>query len=180
MSAYNTPSNGGVNMRLTNQLIKNTITETIGEDAIPLVEYLKNRKNVSEFIISEKTDIEIHRVRNILYRMQQLNLAVYKRKKDSVKGYYISYWTFNPKRIKELVVNLKKDKLDKLKARLNKEETNKNCFFLCQNACVRLDFDQSVELGFRCPECGSLLMQQDNTRTIDYLKERIKEIEAVA
>jgi len=112
--------------------------------------------------------------------MQKLNLATYKRKKDSKKGYYISYWTFNPKRVKDLVIELKREKLDKLKERLIKEEANKNCFFICQNTCVRLDFDHSTELGFRCPECGSLLMQQDNTRTIDYLKERIKEMEAAA
>jgi len=167
-------------MRLTNQLIQNTIIEIVGEDAIPIVEYLKNRKNISEFIIGEKTDIEIHRVRNILYRMQKLNLATYKRKKDSKKGYYISYWTFNPKRVKDLVVDIKKEKLDTLRERLSREEANQNCFFICTNTCVRLDFEQSTELGFRCPECGSLLMQQDNTRTIDYLRERIKEMESEA
>lgn len=164
-------------MRLTNQLIQSTITEVVGEDALAIVEYLKNRKNISEFIIAEKTETEIHRVRNILYRMQKLNLATYKRKKDSKKGYYISYWTFNPKRIKDLLVDMKKDKLDKLKERLSREEQNMNAFFICPNACVRLDFEQSTELGFRCPECGSLLMQQDNSRTIDYLRERIKEME---
>jgi len=167
-------------MRLTNQLIQATVSEVVGEDAIPLVEYLKNRKNISEFIIGEKTDIEIHRVRNILYRMQKLNLATYKRKKDSKKGYYISYWTFNPKRVKDIVTDIKRSKLDKLRERLSKEEQNQNGFFMCPNACVRLDFDSSTELGFRCPECGNLLMQQDNTRTIDHLRERIKEMEATA
>jgi len=167
-------------MRLTNQLIKNTVTEIVGEDALTIVEYLKNRKNISEFIISEKTDTEIHRVRNILYRMQKLNLATYKRKKDSKKGYYISYWTFNPKRIKDLVVDIKNLKLDKLKERLTREEANQNGFFMCPNTCVRLDFDQATDLEFRCPECGTLLMQQDNSRTIDHLRERIREMETAA
>ena len=170
----------GDSMRLTNQLVHSTISEVVGEEAIPIVEFLKNRKNISEFIIAEKTDTEIHMVRNILYRMQRLNLATYKRKKDSKKGYYISYWTFNPKRIKDLLLNIKRQQLDTLKERLQKEEENKNCFFICQNACVRVDFEQGTELGFRCPECGSLLMQQDNTRTIDHLRERIKEMEAAA
>ena len=107
-------------------------------------------------------------------------VATYKRKKDSKKGYYISYWTFNPKRIKDLVVNMRISKLDKLRERLTKEEQNQNGFFMCPDTCVRLDFDSATELGFRCPECGSLLMQQDNARTIDHLRERIKEIEAVA
>ncbi len=167
-------------MRLTNQLIQKTVSDVVGEDALPIVEYLRNRKNVSEFIIAEKTKTEIHRVRNILYRMQKLNLTTYRRKKDSKKGYYISYWTFNPRRVRDLVSGMKREKLDKLRERLEREEANQNAFFICQNACVRLDFDQSVDLGFRCPECGSLLIQQDNTRTIDYLRERIREMEAAA
>jgi transcription factor E len=167
-------------MRLTNKVVNDALIEAIGEDILKVVDFLKNRKNISEFIISEKTNIEIHAVRNMLYRLQRLNLATYKRKKDSKKGYYISYWTYHPKRIKDLMSDMKKVKLDMLKGRLEKEEANKNCFFICQNACIRLDFDQGAEVGFKCPECGALLLQQDNTRTIDHLKERIKEIETSA
>jgi transcription initiation factor TFIIE subunit alpha len=171
---------GTKKMRLTNKLVKDTLVEAIGEDVLKIVDYLKNRKNISEFIIAEKTETEIHAVRNILYRLQRLNLATYKRKKDSKKGYYISYWTYHPKRIKDLIGDLRKSKLEMLRTRLEREEANKNAFFICQNACVRLDFDQATDLEFRCPECGAILLQQDNSRTIDVLRERIKEIEAVA
>lgn len=167
-------------MRLTNKLVNETIMETVGEMALPIVDFLKNRKNISEFIISEKTEIEIHGVRHILYALQKLNLATYKRKKDSKKGYYISYWTFHPKRVKEVITELRKEKLVKLKERLAREEANKNCFFICQNACARLDFEQATNVEFKCPECGSLLIQQDNSRTIDYLKEQIKAMETSA
>ncbi|MFW5991534.1 MAG: hypothetical protein ACOCZ6_01595 [Nanoarchaeota archaeon] len=165
-------------MRLTNKLINETIIEAVGEEALPIVEFLKTRKNISEFIIAEKTGIEIHAVRNILYRMQRHNLATYKRKKDSKKGYYISYWTFYPKRVKELVSEMRKTKLEKLKERLEREEANKNCFFICQHTCARLDFEKATNLEFKCPECGSLLIQQDNSRTINHLREQIKEIES--
>lgn len=165
-------------IRLTNKLANETIVEAVGEDSLPLVEFLKKRKNVSEFIIAEKTKIDIHLVRNILYRMHSHHLATYKRKKDSQKGYYISYWTFNKRRIKDIVLALHRQKLEKLRERLEKEQQNKGCFFLCANACARLDFEQSTELGFKCPECGALLQQQDNDRTIAYLKEKIKEMEA--
>lgn len=167
-------------MRLTNKLVNDTVIECVGEEALPIVEFLKNRKNISEFIIAEKTGIEIHGVRNILYRLQRLNLTTYKRKKDSKKGYYISYWTFHPKRIKDVIVEMREQKLEKLKDRLAREEANKNCFFICQNACARLDFEQGTNVDFKCPECGSLLIQQDNSRTIDYLKEQIKEMESTA
>ena len=165
-------------MRITKKVLENTVIEAIGEEAMPIVEYIKKRKNISEFVIAEKTNTEIHFVRNILYKLHNLNLATYKRKKDSKKGYYISYWTFHPKRIKDVVLNMNKSKLEKLQERLLKEEKNKGSFFLCPNTCARLDFEQSIEIDFKCPECGSLMAQQDNTRTIEFLKEKIKALEA--
>lgn len=167
-------------IRLTNKLIQETLIEAVGEDTLVVIDFLKNRKNISEFVISEKTKVEIHQVRNMLYRLHQRHLANYKRKKDSKKGYYISYWTFNKKRIKDLVLEIHREKLIKLKERLNKEEKNKGCYFLCANACARLDFDQSSELDFKCPECGSLLQQQDNERTIEHLRQKIRELETFA
>jgi transcription initiation factor IIE alpha subunit len=40
-----------------------------------------------------------------------------------------------------------------------------------------LDFDQATEFEFKCPECGTLLQQQENVRTIEHLKEKIQELE---
>jgi transcription initiation factor TFIIE subunit alpha len=167
-------------MKLTTKLLHDTVTEAVGDDAIPIIEFLKDKKNISEFIIAEKTNIEIHRVRNILYRLQIKNLATYRRKKDSKKGYYISYWTFTPRRVRDVIADMKRTKLSMLKERLEREEANQNGFFICPNTCVRYDFDQGTNVNFKCPECGSLLVQQDNKRTIDHLKERIKEMEAEA
>ncbi len=163
-------------MKMTAKKTDDVIIQAIGEDALPLVAFLKTKKNISEFIIAEKTTLEIHVVRNILYRLHNLNLASYKRKKDSKKGYYISYWTFNQKRVKDVSTLLEKRRLEQLQDRLKREEANVGCFFLCANACSRLDFEQSTELDFKCPECGSLLAQQDNSRTIEVLREKISEI----
>lgn len=165
-------------MALTNNIIYDTISELVGEDVVPVVKYLRNRKNISEFKIAENTNLEVNQTRNMLYRLHDHNIVTYNRKKDRVKGWYISYWTFNLKRIKQLIGKLREDKLSKLKEKLKKEESNKNSFFLCPNICTRLDFDQATEFGFKCPECGSLLNQQDNTKTIENLRQKIKELES--
>ena len=167
-------------MRVTAKKANEIIEEAVGADALPIVEFLKGKKNISEFVIGEKTKTEIHIVRNILYRLHNHNLVEYKRKKDSQKGYYISYWTFNQKVLKDVSQKLQKSKLYKLQERLEREEKNAGCFFLCSNTCVRLDFEQGTMNDFKCPECGSLLAQQDNGRTIEFLREQIKEIESVA
>ncbi len=164
-------------MKLTNTKIYDTVKEVIGEESIRIIQYLKDKKNISDFKIAEKVDRDIHEVRNILYRLYDYNLVSYYRKKDRQKGWYISYWTFNKKRVKELIDKINKEKLAKYSVRLKEEEANIGNFYLCPNACVRVGFEKAVDLEYRCPECGSILNHQDNTKTIDFLRSKIKELQ---
>ena len=166
--------------RLTKAKIDETINTVAGEEAIPIVNYLKGKKNVSEFVIAEKTKLEVNRVRNMLYKLQNHNLVSYYRKKDRQKGWYISYWTFNPSGVRHLISSMRKRKLQELKERLAQEETNQGNYFICPNVCIRMDFTTATEHGFRCPECGKLVNQHDNVKTIERIRGQIKEIEVAA
>src|SRR3989338_4024863 len=166
-------------MVLTNKKIQGLVSEIAGDSAIPIIEYIRDKKNVSEFIIADKVKMDMQTTRNILYTLNSYNVATYIRRKDRKKGWYISYWTFNRKRVKDLIEKLREDKITKLRERLYKEETNKGNFFICSKACARLDFEQATEFSFKCPECGSLLHQQNNTKTIEHIKEKIKELESI-
>jgi len=162
-------------MKLSNKIIESIVSEVAGEDVIPLVRFLKNKKNISEFKIAEKIKREVNETRNMLYRLYDANLVSFIRRKDKKKGWYIYYWTFNAKRIKHLTLSLKKDKLERLKERLVREKDE--YFFICDNACIRLDFEQSNNFGFKCPECGELLNQEDNTEKIAKIEKDIKDLE---
>lgn len=164
-------------MRITKKLIYDTICQVVGDDVIPVVEYLKDKKNISEFKIAEALNEEVNRIRNMLYRLHTFNLVTYIRKKDKLKGWYISYWTLNLKTVKHLLNKMKVDQVDLLKDRLKKEEENLNSYFICPSVCARLSFDAAMEFEFKCPECGRMMVQQDNSRTINNLKKRIKELE---
>lgn len=155
-----------------------TVTEVAGEEALPVVEYMHGKENISEFKIADATNVEVNKIRSMLYRLHEQNLVTYYRKKDRKKGWYISYWTLNSKGFPHLIRTMRRQKLEHLRERLNKEERNLNSFFICPNICTRLDFETAVECGFRCPECGELIALQDNTRTILNLRERIRELEA--
>jgi len=161
-------------MRLSNKIIEATIVEVAGEDVLPIVHFLKNKKNISEFKIAEAIKKEINATRNMLYRMQEANLVSFIRKKDKKKGWYIYYWTFKPKMVKHIVTNLKKEKLSKLKDRISREKSNH--FFICQNKCIRLDFEQAMNFEFKCPECGEIMNQEDNKENIRLIEEEIKKI----
>ena len=164
-------------MKISKEDMEATVAELVGEDVIPVMRFLEDKKNISEFMIADKLKYEVNQTRNMLYRMYDHNIVTYHRKKDRIKGWYISYWTLNPSRIKALVRELKERKLEQMKEKLIKEEGNENLFYICPNLCVRADFDQATNFEYKCPECGSILVQQDNTKTIENLKKRIKELE---
>ena len=112
-------------------------------------------------MIAKDLDYEIHLVRNVLYRLNGHNLATYIRKKDRIKGWYISYWTVNIKRFKELYDKSQENKVIKLKEKLKKEQECRDGLFLCPQLCTRVSFEVAMDLEFKCPECGKLLNQQD-------------------
>lgn len=164
-------------MRITDQTVYDVTKQVVGEDAVQIVQFLKDKKNISEFTIAEKIKAEINQIRNVLYRLHNYNLVTYIKKKDRQKGWYISYWTFNRKRVKDLIEQIKKSSLAKYRERLEKELANKDTFFMCGSACIRLGFQDATEFRFKCPECGKLLNQIDNSKTIEMLQKKIKEIE---
>ena len=157
------------------KLTEEVVVELVGEHAMAIVEFLKDKTKISEFIIAEELDLEINETRNILYKLLEHNIVSFLRKKDRIKGWYICYWDFNEHMVPQLHQKLNRQKLEKMQERLAKEQGA--TFFLCTNACSRMDFDKSMEFAFKCPECGSLMHQQDNTRTVEFLKDRIVELQ---
>jgi len=162
-------------MKLSNKLVEDVVVAVAGEDVLPLVKLLKNKKNVSEFKIAESLKLEINVVRNMLYRLYHANLVSFIRRKDKKKGWYIYYWTFKLKQIKHLTMSLKKERIERLKDRLARE--NESSFFICSNSCMRLDFEQAVGFEFKCPECASIMQQESNEETKKKLEAEIKELE---
>lgn len=166
-------------LKLTNvqkkKLTEEVVTELVGEHALPIIEFLKGKTKISEFIVAEELEMEINETRNILYKLLEHNIVSFIRKKDRIKGWYICYWDFNDHMIPQLQEKITKQKLEKMQERLETEQGG--TYFMCANACTRLDFDEAMLIQFKCHECGSLMHQQDNSRTIEFLKDRVKELE---
>ncbi len=155
--------------------MEEVVAQVAGEDVLLLVQALKNKKNVSEFKLAEKIQQEINITRNMLYRLYHANLVSFIRKKDKAKGWYIYYWTFKPKHIKFLSEDLIKQRLEKLRERVERERDGN--FFMCITKCMRLNFEQAVDFHYKCPECGQLMNQEDNSGTILRLEGEIKKLE---
>jgi len=163
------------NHKITSKIVEEIVSEVAGEDVVPLVRALRNKSNVSEFKLADSIKKEINLTRNMLYRLYDNNLVSFIRKKDKKKGWYIYYWTFNQKRIKDLMSDIKKRKFERLNERLQREKTTQ--FYICANKCVRLDFEQSHDFNFKCPECGQLLDLEDNSKKIKELETDLERLE---
>ncbi|MFH0876033.1 MAG: hypothetical protein V1859_08910 [archaeon] len=164
-----------VDKRVTNKMIEEVVIEFVGEEALPIVFYLKDKEKTSEFVIAKSVKKDIHEARALLYKLFENNLAAFIRKKDKIKGWYICYWDFTQDKIFYLYQKLKYIKVRELKQRLEREKANE--FYMCRNACARVDFDKAFEINFKCLECGELLNPLDNKRTMEFLTQRISELE---
>lgn len=153
------------------------VIELVGPEAIEIVDYLNGKKRISEFIVAEELEQEIHRTRFLLYKLLEHNLVSFIRKKDKIKGWYICYWDLNEPILNHLHQKQQEAHIEKMQARLKREESNK--FYMCSNACTRQDFDTSIENNFKCPECGQLMNELENNRTIEFLTKRIDELKAL-
>ncbi len=162
-------------MKLTSTSLDELVTVTVGEDVLPLMHILKSKNNISEFKLAEMLNVTVNQIRNMLYRLNEQNLVTFIRKKDKKKGWYIYYWSLNKKSVEGAILKVKNKQLEDLKSRLGKEQ--EGMFYVCPNGCMRLSMDTAMEHEFRCQECGTLMKEQDNQKTIANIKKMITDLE---
>ena len=161
--------------KIPENVIENIISEIAGEDGVKIYKILKGRENVNEFEIAEKLKAPINYIRNIMYKFEQNDLITSTRKKDRKKGWYIYFYTFNPKQVEDLVLRNKKKRIELYKNQLERE--NMYNFYICPNRCSRYTLENTMEHNFMCPECGSLMAPEDKEKTVSRIKNSIIELE---
>ncbi len=157
---------------LVKQLLINVVED---ESNLPIVKALNDGIETDEEIANE-TGIKLNIVRKILYRLYDMGIASYKRSKDPETQWFTYSWKFESE---EVINRINKDSekyLQMLNEELDREENN--MFFVCPQGHVRLDFDESSDYEFLCPACGEELEFQDNSQTIEQIKEDIEMVES--
>ena len=163
------------NTNILDKLIDDLILEITGKDVVPLIGLLKGKTDVSEFKLAAKLNITVNQVRNMLYKLNNYNLVDFTRQKDKVKGWYIYFWTLNMRQAKDLSLTYKKNKISVLRRRLEKESTD--TYFVCPSECVRFDSTNAMEYQFKCPECGKILVKEENKKNVERINKEILVIE---
>ena len=160
---------------INDPLVKTLLTNVVeGEENLPVVESLINGIGTDEEI-AEKTGIKLNIVRKVLYKLYDMGLATYKRSKDPETQWFSYSWKFDKDEVIDRIIKDSENYLKMLNDELDREENN--MFFVCPEGHVRLDFDESSDYEFLCPQCDEELEFQDNTKVIEQLKEDIKMVE---
>lgn len=152
--------------------INAVIKEVAGKEAIELVNYLQKNENVSEFDIAEHLCTELNTTRSLLYKLHKENLVSSIKKRDANSGWYVYFWSFKRSRVNDLIKNIKVKRLEELKNNLSPEEF----YFVCNQNCANLDFENATNLEFKCPECGLIMNQKQNNN--EKLKKEITLLES--
>ena len=160
-----------------NKYEKRVIVDFFGEDVYNLVRKLGFDRLVSEYKLADQLNLDINTTRNLLYKLLKYNLVSFKKEKDKLKGWYIYHWQLDKNKFYSFIIKSLERKVSTLQTQISKEESQ--TYFICENKCVRLTFDQALNFNFKCPECGSLLKEDNGKGRIQKLKQEIEDLNLI-
>ena len=152
------------------------VAEALGEEeAVKLIEILKNSDETTDDEIANKTGIRLNSVRKILYKLYDHSLVSLRRTRDPKTGWFIFHWKLQPDQLEGFILSQKRRVLEKLNIRLEYEKNHD--FFYCHTpGCRRIPFEEAVELVFRCSTCGKPLMHYENDKIVQSLTQKVEQL----
>jgi len=160
--------------RLERELKK--LAESIGGDeAIAVIKALRGKDYQTDEELAEKTKIRVNTVRKILYALNEIGIAEFKRIKDQETGWYYYYWKLNMEKLPKVIMTKKRKELEKLKKKL---EEGEQIYYWCGVPDhPKMTFDEALEYEFQCPICRRILNQYDNSKELEEIRKKIEQLE---
>lgn len=152
------------------------VAEALGEEeAVKLIEILKNCEEITDDEIANKTGIRLNNVRKILCKLYNHSLVSLRRTRDPKTGWFIFHWKLQPDQLEGFILSQKRRVYEKLNIRLEYEK-NHDFYYCYTPGCRRVPFEEAVELVFRCPTCGKPLMHYNNEKIIHVLTKKLEQL----
>ena len=146
-----------------------------GEDYVRVARALLNNEHATDEEIASATGLKINTVRKTLYHLFGRSLIGGVRVRDLKRGWFVYRWRAQRDQTDSFIDAQKKKTLKRLKERLTYEESHD--FYHCGTLeCQRMTFVESIDLFFKCPNCGKILDGVDNNELKKALEWKIKEI----
>jgi transcription initiation factor TFIIE subunit alpha len=145
------------------------------EEAVALIEFIKNVDEITDDEIANNTGIRLNLVRKILYKLYDHSLVSLRRTRDPKTGWFIFHWKLQPNQLEGFILSQKRRVLEKLNVRLEYEKTHD--FYCCNTeGCKRIPFEEAVELIFHCSTCGKPLAHCENSKFVERLSEKVEQL----
>jgi transcription initiation factor TFIIE subunit alpha len=152
------------------------VARALGEDdAVTLVDILKDSGEITDDEIANKTSIRLNSVRKILYKLYDHSLVGLRRTRDPKTGWFIFHWRLQPDQLEGFILSQKRQVFEKLDVRLAYEK-NHDFYYCYTPGCKRVPFEDAIELVFKCPTCGKPLMHYANERMLNALSKRVEQL----
>jgi len=162
---------------MDNETLKK-VAALFGEDAVRVVETLKDVHEFTENEIADKIQIRLNLVRKALYRLYDHSIVALRRSRDKETGWFIFNWRLQPDQLEGFILSQKRRVLEKLEIRLEYEKSHE--FYTCQTpSCKRFPFEEAFELLFECPACNKPMMHINNDRIVENLTRKIEQIKVL-
>ena len=159
---------------LEDPVIQKYLHELVGPTGMP-VAAAPPEGEVTDEELAEELGLELNDVRRALFILYENDLASYRRLRDEDSGWLTYLWTFEydniPEQLESEMYTLHEGLLERLEYELDHQ------FYLCETCGIRFEFEEAMDFGFECPDCGSSLEAMENTALVDAMDERIDELE---
>lgn len=149
----------------------------LGKEALAIFELLfREKRDLTEDEISEKTGLAKNVTRKNLYHLQEYRLVSYKRIKNRETGWYYYYWRVNSEELPLVLLDMKREIVAKLK--LKAEALSRGASgYVCPKCGRRYSFDEAFNREFTCEVCNVELVYTEEKLSLDKLWEIINRLE---
>lgn len=146
-----------------------------GENARKIVELLiKNGKGMSDEEISNTLNLRVNDVRRILYDLASNGFVAYKRSSGESSRWYSYIWFTDKDMIMQAIGKRKREVLRVLSEWLSRSESLPT--YICPYDYSLYTFDDAFENSFRCIKCGADLVEIDNRKVMEFVKNLVNKL----
>ncbi|QGN06842.1 transcription factor [Halorhabdus sp. CBA1104] len=159
---------------LEDPVIQKYLHELVGPKGMPVAAAPPDGE-VTDEELAEELGLELNDVRRALFILYENDLASYRRLRDEDSGWLTYLWTFEydniPEQLEGEMYELYEGLVDRREYELDHQ------FYLCETCGIRFEFEEAMDFGFECPDCGSQLESMENTALVDAMDDRIDALE---
>jgi transcription initiation factor TFIIE subunit alpha len=158
------------------ELVRELIERVAGDVGL-IIWDMKPKETFTDEELSIILGIEINDVRRALFSLYELGLAEYRRKRDEDTGWIEYHWKVRFDRQRDVL----RRELTKAKMKLEEKirQETENIYYLCENGCVKVKYEEAMELNFLCPKCGGILEYLDSSSAVEKVMDEIRRLDEI-